>query len=155
MTNNKPPPKSPEDLMYDDVDDYNKMNFAKVAAHELEKVAEGSDPAILARELEKYKESFRNYYYASHVLMDSKNNEFFDEAVKDVYPNVKIKPPAKNLLRLVNKVYLQELVETCYEVMTKSGAEDVDQEVVEDAYRLMEKRKVKQNTFSKLFKSAH
>lgn len=39
--------------------------------------------------------------------------------------------------------------------MSKTGAQDVDQEVVEDAYRLMEKRKSKHNKFGKLFGGAN
>lgn len=72
-----------------------------------------------------------------------------------MHPGVKLKAPAKNILRLVNKVFLQELAETCFEVISKtkedSEFKDVDQEVVEDAFRLIEKRRVKHNKFAKLF----
>jgi len=50
--------------------------------------------------------------------------------MREVHPGVKIKGPAKNILRLVNKVFIQELAETCYEVLAKTKGEDVDQEVV-------------------------
>jgi hypothetical protein len=52
---------------------------------------------------------------------------------------------------LVSKVFAQELAETCLEVMEKSKKEDVDQEVVEDAVRLLEKRRAKRAKFGKLF----
>ena len=85
------------------------------------------------------------------VLNDSKNNEFFEEALREVHPSVKIKASAKNMLRLVMKIYAQELAETCFEVMEKGKKEDVDQEAVEDATRLLDKRNAKRAKFGKLF----
>ena len=35
MNNNKPAPKAPEDIIYDDVDHYNKVTFIAVAEKEL------------------------------------------------------------------------------------------------------------------------
>ena len=49
------------------------------------------------------------------------------------------------------KVYAQELAETCFEVMEKGKKEDVDQEAVEDATRLLDKRNAKRAKFGKLF----
>lgn len=37
MTNNKPPPKTPEDLIFEEVDDYNRVSYVKAAEKELEK----------------------------------------------------------------------------------------------------------------------
>jgi hypothetical protein len=38
--------------------------------------------------------------------------------------------------------------------MSKTDRFEVDQEIVEDAYRLMEKRRAKQTKFGKLFSSS-
>lgn len=110
---------------------------------------------MLSKDLEMYDEAFRNYFYMTSVLNDPKSNEFFDEAIKEVHPTIKLKAPAKNILKFVNKVFVQELAETCFEVIAKTKSQekykDVDQEVVEDAYRLMEKRRVKNTKFARLF----
>lgn len=106
---------------------------------------------MLKVELEKYQDSFRNYYYTNQILSDNKASDFFDDAMRDVHPGVKMKGPAKNILKLVNKVFIQELAETCIEVLSQTKGEDVDQEVVEDAYRLMQKRRSKHSKFGKLF----
>lgn len=75
MNNNKPAPKAPEDIIYDDVDNYNKVAFRTVAENELAKANKESDKdTVLNKEVEKYEESFRNYYYTSQVLNDPKNN---------------------------------------------------------------------------------
>jgi hypothetical protein len=47
-------------------------------------------------------------------MTDTKSNDFFEEALKEIHPSVKLKTPAKNILRLVSKVFLQELAETCF-----------------------------------------
>jgi len=106
MTNNKPG-KTLEDIIYDDVDHFNRMSFIKAAENHLAQAP--LEPNTMAQQIEQYETVFRNYYYATQILNDSKNHEFFEEALKELHPTVKIKTPAKNILRLVTKVFVQEL----------------------------------------------
>ena len=146
---------APDDLIADQVDQHNRDAFLKKAKKE---IGEGNpvekDEKVLERQVEKYRDSFRNYYYTSQILNDTKNHDFFDQTIKEVHSGVKIKAPSKNILRLVNKVFVQEIAQTCFEIMQKSGAQDVDQEVIEDAFRLIQKRKAKINKFGKLFRGS-
>lgn len=55
IMNNKPLQKNPEDLIYDEVDDYNRINFGKVAEQELSKVPETANNEVMkSGELNKY-----------------------------------------------------------------------------------------------------
>jgi len=67
-----------------------------------------------------------------------------------MHPTLKIKGPIKNLLKTITKIYTQELAETCLELMTLSGKTEIDAEVVGDAYRLIEKRRNKNNKISSM-----
>lgn len=64
--------------------------------------------------MSKYIDSFRNYYYTSEILANSRSNEFFEEVVRELHPTVKLKGPTKGLLKTVCKVFVQELAETCF-----------------------------------------
>ena len=61
--------------------------------------------------MSKYIDSFRNYYYTSEILANSRSNEFFEEVVRELHPTVKLKA-TKGLLKTVCKVFVQELAET-------------------------------------------
>ena len=76
--NGSKPPKTPQDIIYQDVDDYNKSNFRSTAEKELVKANEELDKTekdiLVKAETEKYAETFRNYYYSCRILNDTKSN---------------------------------------------------------------------------------
>lgn len=113
MSNNKPPATTPYDIIYDEVDHLNKINFKKAVEKELitavKEPQKVDQDALLKKDVEMYEEAFRNYFYMTSVLNDPKSNEFFEEAIREVHPTIKLKAPAKNILKLVNKVFVQEL----------------------------------------------
>lgn len=73
----------------------------------------------------KYVDSFRNFYYTSEILTSNKSNEFFEEIIRELHPTVKMKGPAKGLIRAVCKIFVQELAETCFEVGSLTNRPEV------------------------------
>lgn len=124
MSINKPTTNTPYDIIYDELDHLNKVNFRNAAEKELlnaiKEPQKVDKEMVVNKDLELYDEAFRNYFYMTSVLNDPKSNEFFDEAIKEVHPTIKLKAPAKNILKFVNKVFVQELAETCFEVISKT-----------------------------------
>ncbi len=54
-----------------------------------------------------YGESFRNYYYNAEILIYNKNNEFFEDVIRDIHPTMKIKSAVKGIIRIFNKIFVQ------------------------------------------------
>lgn len=127
MSINKPTTNTPYDIIYDELDHLNKVNFRNAAEKELlnaiKEPQKVDKEMVVNKDLELYDEAFRNYFYMTSVLNDPKSNEFFDEAIKEVHPTIKLKAPAKNILKFVNKVFVQELAETCFEVISKTKSQ--------------------------------
>jgi hypothetical protein len=56
--------------------------------------------------------------YATEIFSSSKSSDFFEEAVKEVHPTIKVKNTSKATMRSICKVFLQELAEGCFEVVS-------------------------------------
>ena len=107
--------QTPDELIYEDLDGVNRQDYYKTVEKEiLELCKEGEDveafpPNVVEEEKNKYVESYRAFYYTNGILAHNKSNEFFEEVIKDVHPTIKLKGPAKGLLKVACKVFVQEL----------------------------------------------
>lgn len=113
MNNNGQKASVPMDeLLHEQLDEANKHIYYKRLEEELTSESKADFLKISKedsenQDIEKYKETFRNFYYTSEILSNNKSNEFFEEAVRDVHPTVKVKGPSKNILKSVCKVFVQ------------------------------------------------
>ena len=61
--------------------------------------------------IEAYEDSYRSFLYHATLLADAKSATFIDECLNSVHPGLKSNKTCKNILSILSKVFVQELIE--------------------------------------------
>ena len=59
--------------------------------------------------------------YTDTVLINSKSGHFIDECLQSVHSGLKAKKDCRAILSVISKVYVQEIIEECLEIVMEEN----------------------------------